>query len=314
MESAEKTPKGRKSTPALILGGAVAFILLLYFFTFTVRFDKVFVVTTFDRANDDSAVVREPGLHFRWPYPIQDLQEYPKRVQTQETVLEELATKDRQSVVVRSFVAWRIRDPLALFRTLRSPKEVRPQLDNRLRDAQSVLGKYTFEELISPVPGTSKLAEAEKAIQAKLSAEMKEPQDYGIEIVSVGIHRVEIHKQATPGVFNQMRKVREGLAQKARSDGSTLAQTIRSSAERDRDIIMAFANRHAENIRTEAIKNMADVYTLFQQDEAFAIYLNQLEALKKTLQRNTTFVLDTQTAPFDLFGKAKDAAPEQKKP
>jgi membrane protease subunit HflC len=313
MEPVEKTPQGRKFGPSLILGGAVAFILLLYFFTFTVRFDSICVVTTFDRASDESAVVKDPGLHLKWPYPIQDFQRYSRRVQTQEAVLEELATKDRKAVVVRSYVAWRVRDPLALFRTLRSEKEVRNQLDNRLRDAQSILGKYTFDELISPVPGTSKLGEAEKAIQTKLADDMKEPQDYGIEIVNVGIHRLEIHKQATPGIFNQMRKVREGLAQKARSDGSTTAQTIRSEAERDRDIIMAFANRHAENIRAEAFKNTVDLWKSFQQDESFAIYLNQLEALKKTLQRNTTFVLDTQTAPFDLFGKAKDEAPVQKK-
>lgn len=314
MDTADKTPQERKFGPSLILGAVVAFILLVYFFTFTVRFDSICVVTTFDRANDESAVVTTPGLHFKWPYPIQDFKRYPTRVQTQETVLEELLTKDQKTLVVRSYVAWRVRDPLALFRTLRDVKEVQPQLNNRFRDAQTILATFTFDQLISPVPGTSKLKDAEQAIQAKLAHDMKQPQDYGIEIVSVGIHRLELHKQATPGVFNQMRKVREGLAQKARSDGSTAATTIRSEAERDRDIIMAFANRYADNIRAEAAKNTAELYKSFQQDESFAIYLNQLEALKKTLQRNTTFVIDTQTAPFDLFGKAKDEPATQKKP
>jgi len=225
--------------------------------------------------------------------------------QSQQSLIEELMTEDGKALVVRSYVAWRVKDPLALFRTLRRIDDVQSQLNNRLRDAQSILGRYTFEQLVSPLPDKSKLTEAEQLIRAKLVQDMKSPQDYGVEIVTVGIHRLELHKQVTPAVFNHMRKVRESLAQTARNEGNAKAQAIKSSAERDRDIIMAFANGYAENIRGEAIRNTAKYYEKLQQDEEFAIYLNQLEALKKTLQRNTTFILDTQTAPFDLFGKAE---------
>jgi membrane protease subunit HflC len=179
-------------------------------------------------------------------------------------------------------------------------------LNNRFRDAQTLLGGYTFEELVSPDQDKNKLAEAEQTIKDRLQKDMTEPHDYGIDIVAVGIHRLELHKQVTPAVFNNMRKVRESLAQTARNEGNAKALEIKSSAERDRDIIMAFANRYAEDIRGEAIRNTEKIYEQFKEDEEFAIYLNQLEALKKTLQRNTTFILDTKTAPFDLFGKAKD--------
>lgn len=304
-------PAGRKFTfsPSLILGAAVALLLLLYFFTFTVRFDTICVLTTFDRADSETAVVTAPGLHAKWPYPIQDVKIYPTSVHTQETLLEELMTKDGKAIVVRTFVAWRVEDPLALFRTLRNLPDVQSQLNNRLRDAQSILGRYSFDELVSPVAGKSKLNEVERAIQEKLVHDMKNPQSYGVEIVTVGIHRLELHKQVTPKVFDHMRTIRERLAQNARSEGSAKAQEIRSAAERDRDIILAFATRHAENIRGEAIQNTAQYLRGLEQNEAFAIYLNQLEALKKTLQRNTTFILDTQTAPFDLFNKAAIEAP-----
>jgi membrane protease subunit HflC len=268
-----------------------------------VRFDQICVLTTFDRADSATAIVTAPGLHLKWPYPIQDVQPYSTCVHTQETTLEQMVTKDGKSVVVHAFVAWRVEDPLALFKTLRSIADVQSQLNNRLRDAQASLGRYSFDELINPDPAKSKLADAEKVIHAKLAQNMKDPQDYGIEILAVGIHRLELPKQVTPKVFDRMRTIRERLAQNARSEGSAKAQEIRSAAERDRDIILAFANRHADNIRAEAIESTAEIYKSFKQDEAFAIFLNELEALKKTLQRNTTFILDTQIAPFDLFGK-----------
>jgi len=311
----EKTAPKRKLSPSIVLGGLVAVVLIVYFFTFTVRFDEICVVTTFDKANDETAVVTKPGLKLKWPYPIQDVQPYSKRVHTQQAVLEELMTKDGKALVIRSFVSWRVRDPLALFRTLRHIGEVKSQLNSRLRDAQTILGQYAFEDLVTPVPDKSKLTEVEGLIQAKLVKDMRNPQDYGIEIVTVGIHRVELHKQVTPAVFDHMRKVRESLAQTARSEGSAKAQAIKSSAERDRDIIMAFANRYAGNIRAEAIKNTTEIYSRFQKDEDFAIYLNELETLKRTLQKKTTFIMDTQRSPLDLFNQEKDEKkqPEQKK-
>lgn len=297
-----------RNRTTLVVGLVLGFFLLLYLVTFQVRFDQLAVVTTFDRA-EANAVRREPGLYWKWPYPIQDVRHYDTRVQMLELPLEQHYLRDGQSVVVGAYVAWRVEDPLALFRSLKSVSEAESQLRNRMRDAKAVLGRYSFDELTNPDPAKLKLAEAEELIREKLRREVREGQDYGIAIEVVGFKRVLLPEQVTPKVFEHMRKTQERLAQNARSEGAAAADAIRSTAERDRKSILAFADRHAEAIRAEAYRNSAVYLREFERNESFAIFLNQLDALKKTLQHNATFVLDAQTAPFDLLLKPKDAAP-----
>ena len=296
---------------ALICGALLALLLILYIVSFQVRFDQIAVVTTFDEAGPD-AVRRNPGLYWKWPYPIQDVRLYDTRVQVLELPLEQHYLRDGQSVVAGAYVAWRVADPLALFRSLRTFGEAESQLRHRFADAKSLIGRYALDDLTNGDPARLKLAEAEQLIRDKLRAQMTAPQDYGIAIEAVGLTRIMLPEPVTPKVFDHMRKSRERLAQSARSEGAAAADAIRSTAERDRQTLLAFAERHAEAIRAEGARSAAAYVKEFEKNESFAVFLQQLDALKKILQRNTTFVLDTETAPFDLLGPPKPDAQDKK--
>ena len=54
-------------------------------------------------------------------------------------------------------------------------------------------------------------------------------------------------------------------------------------------------------IRSEGDAAASQYYQVFKQNEELATFLRQIEALKETLKLNTTFVLDTRAAPFDLL-------------
>jgi membrane protease subunit HflC len=274
--------------------------------TFQVRFDQTAVLTTFDKAGPED-VKTEPGLYLKWPYPIQEEKFYDTRVQVLESPLEQLQLRDGQSVVIGTYVDWQIQDPLKFFRSLKSVAEAEGQLKNRLRDAQSVIGQYAADELTQSDPKANKLGEVEAKILAKLSADA-EAQGYGIAIKAVGIKRLMPPEQVTPKYYEHMRKSSEQRAQGARSQGQAAADSIRAAAERDQKTILAFAERYADSLKSDAYQNSAKYFKEFEQNEGFAIYLKQLEALKKTLQHNTTFLLDTQTAPFDLFVEPKGEA------
>jgi membrane protease subunit HflC len=297
---------GVRLSPALILGAALALVLLIYMVTFQVRFDQTAVLTTFDEAGP-SAVKEEPGLYLKWPYPIQEVRFYDRRVQVLESPLEQLRLRDDQLVVIGTYVDWQIQDPLKFFRSLKSVSDAEGQLRNRLRDAQSVIGQYALDELTQSDPKANKLSEVETKIREKLSDDMK-AQDYGIAVAAVGLKRLMPPEQVTPKYYEHMRKSCEQRAQGARSEGQAAADSIRAAAARDKDTILAFAERHADNLKAEAQRNSAGYLKEFQQNEDFAIYLKQLEALRKTLQHNTTFLLDTQTAPFDLLAEPKGEA------
>jgi modulator of FtsH protease HflC len=294
---------GVRVTPTLVLGAALALILLIWVFTFQVRFDETAVLTTFDEAGPN-AVRDKAGLYLKWPYPIQDVRPYATRIHVLESLLEEHLLRDGQQVVISTSINWRISDPLRFFRSLKDESQAEVQLKNRVRDAQSIVGQYSLDELTAGDPKTNKLGEIEQKVRTRLAEEM-EAQGYGITVETASIKRLVLPEQVTPKTYEHMRKTCERRAQDARSQGQAAADSIRASAERDRSTILAFADRHAENLKAEAYQNSAKFFHEFERNEGFAIYLKQLEALKKTLQHNTTFLLDTQTAPFDLFQQSK---------
>ncbi|MCC7204699.1 MAG: hypothetical protein IT441_06440, partial [Phycisphaeraceae bacterium] len=156
----------------IVLGVLIALVMLAYMFAFTVRYDQAAVLTTFNRAVEpelDAAgkvikvgsVKQEPGLYFRWPWPVQQVEYYTTRLQILEDQLEELQTSDRFSLVMRTYVVWRIKDPLAFFRGLRTTEAAEVQLQSMLRSVRGIISRYAFTDLVNPDPEKLRLREIE---------------------------------------------------------------------------------------------------------------------------------------------------------
>jgi membrane protease subunit HflC len=231
-------------------------------------------------------------------------------VQILEDQPEQQQTKDAFSVIVNSYLAWRIARPLDFFRALQNEPAAEAQLLSRLRDAKSIIGEYTFDELTNPDQQKLKLQQIEQGILKRLQDQI-DVQKYGIKIEAVGIKRIALPEEVTKKVFARMRATRERLAQRARSEGDAVANGIRSQAQSSADRILAFAKLRAEAIRGEGDLAAAKYYEVFRQNPSFAAYRLQVETLKQTLQHNTTFLLDTQTPPFDLFKMDEKPAPKR---
>jgi membrane protease subunit HflC len=293
----------------------ILLVLVGYMVTYQVSFDEVAVVTTFGKAETDAVRFGDEqaggvfgNLHWKWPWPIQKVVKYDARVRVLDDRLEEQQTKDKQDVVIRAYVAWQIDEPLAFFRTLRNADEAETRLRARLRDARAEIGNFTFDQLTNVSAEKLALDEAEAAIKNQLQSEITTPdrggtakQNYGIAVKAVGIKQIILPQPVTEKVFNRMRSTRQRLAQRARSEGDAIANDIQAKADSRSRRIMSFANRLAESIRAEGDEAAAEYYETFQQNQDFAIFLRNLEALEQTLEKNTTFLLDTQIAPFDLF-------------
>ena len=282
------------------IGLLLLLLLLAYFVTFTVGFNEVVVVTTFGRADDKSVYrgdAREDAgagnLHIKWPPPIQMTHRFDQRVKIMEDRLEEQQTADKKSIIVSTYVAWRIDDALAFFKTLRSEEAANDQIRARLRDARSIIGRFTMDELTNPDPERLKLAEAEQAIRQKLQDELS-AQNYGVRIESVGIKRIILPQVVAQKVFEQMSKKREALAQAARSEGGAEAQTIRSNAESAAKRILSFAQSRAQSIRAEGARDAAQYYQAFAENEEFAIFLTKLDTYRQVFGNNATFIIDAK--------------------
>lgn len=307
-----------RNTSTFILGLIIMLVLGLYMVTFKVDYNQIVIVQTFGSVDEQSVYFGKPdkaqsggllgNLHFKWPVPIQSVDTYDARVQLLESQLEQIQTQDKKTVIPAVYVAWQIENPLAFYQNVREVKRARQQLLTRLRDAQTVISTYRFDELTSADPAQLKLSEAEQKMRDQLQQGLSTGEDYGIRILSVGIKRLVLPEEVTEKVFDRMRNTREAIAERARSEGTAAATSIRGQAESSRRLIMDFASKRADEIRATGVAAAAEVYAEFEKDVEFAAFLRKIKSLREILAQQSTIFADPSMVPFDEFKKTHGAA------
>lgn len=289
-----------------IIAVIVGVTLLLFTCTYQVRFNQTAIVTTFRKI---SGVVAEPGLHFKWPYPIQSVKHYDSRVRVLETRLENVMTKDSQLVIAQLFLAWRIKEPRTFFRVIVSEQTADRRLNERLRSAMGVFSEFNFHELLEEAAlgseEPSRLAQVEARIMELLASPTDESKgvldEYGIEPVALGISRFILPENTSKAVFERMKKTREAIATETSAAGAAEAARITARAESDAAAIESFAGVRAEAIRSEGNQEAAKYAASLARNEKFAIFLQKLQALEAIISKDTKVILEATQWPFDLL-------------
>ena len=285
--------------PTLIIGSFLLLIFLFLLFAFQVRTTEVAVVTTFGSISGQPRT--EPGLYPRFPYPIQTVYKFDKRLQNFERKYEQSFTRDKKSPILSVFVAWQIEDPVVFLKRFNGDiARAEASLENVVRDAKNaVIGRHDFSELIAPNPSLVKFDEIETEMKIMMSETALKT--YGIKIELVGIKQLGLPEGLTAKVFDRMKTERERQVKKLIAEGTSEAVRIRSDAELKRDTTLAEARRQALVLRGEAEAQAAEFYKILNQDETLARFLISLNGLEATLKDRTTLILDEKTAPLNLL-------------
>lgn len=295
----------------ILMAGVVIAVLVSFTVAFTVNHTEAAVVTTFGKAREGD-VKRDPGLFFKWPFPIQSVTKYDTRVRILSLRVETQATKDNRQVAVEAFCTWRVSDPLKFFQTFSNAGE-RPEehflraeeaLKANLRAAAGVVSNYTMEELFSTGGGTSKLPELEQRMLAAFreasDREGSRLEDYGIEAVDVGMTRILLPQEVTKAIFDRMKSSRMRLAREIESQGQAQAQAIRDRATADAAKITAFAERLAQDIRTRGDREAAPFLKQMDANPQLAVFLQNMDFIRQMNPRTTTLVLPTSMPGLGL--------------
>ena len=99
----------RANRLTLGLGIVLAAILLLRLMVYVIPEGKVGVILTFGRPSSEAPV--EPGPGIKWPWPIQQVRAVDARLRTLQAPFSEVLTHDNSSVLVGSFLLWRVTSP-----------------------------------------------------------------------------------------------------------------------------------------------------------------------------------------------------------
>lgn len=296
---------------------------LLYMTTYTVRFTDAAVVSTFGRVSE-TGVVREPGMKFKWPAPIQSVTLYDTRARFMSTQSETQQTADDRQIVVESFLTWRVSDPLTFnMRFNRSGsaasdhyRSAEKLLADLLRSAMSEVSKYRLGELFTPKLGDSKLPALEQDVMARMKRGSTAPgggggadaaesvEAYGVEVMMVGIKKVVLPEATTNQVFERMRTTMQTLASRAESEGKAIATQIVSAAESDAKRIRAFAQLKADTIKNQGDLEAEKWLRAQAEDPELAEFLKKIEFVREGFGKKVMLVLPTSTFGIDLFDPA----------
>lgn len=317
-----------RKTFLFLIAGVIALGFLVYMMTYTVKFHESAVVTTFGRVTDAS-VVREPGMRFKWPAPVQSVTLYDTRARFLNSKSETQQTADDRQIVVETFVTWKVSDPLMFNQRFNRSgsgaadhfKSAEKVLADMLRSAMSEVSRYKLSDLFAPKLGDSKLPALEGDITARLKrgpSSAAEPasgsgeparggeslESYGIQVLMVGINKVVLPESTTAQVFERMKATMEARAARAESEGQAAELQIRSAAESDAKRIEAFARVKAETIKNKGEIEASKWLAAMQSDPEFAAFLDKTRMLRDGFGRQVMLVLPTSMFGPDIFDPA----------
>jgi len=267
-------------------------LLLLYTVAYSVSFRQIAIVDTFGKAGEPIDGSRgDAGLHFKLPWPIQKLTRYDSRMFMFDDTHEQLQTSDKQNVLITLFCGWRIADAAQFFRTLETEAAAEDTLRTIVRAKKGdVIGRQPLSALLNTDPRQMRIPRIEDEIRQAVEAETLPK--YGVEVVTLGIKTLGLPKTVTERVIESMKTERNRYAERYRAEGKAQADVIRTRAQAAREQILAFAEARGQVIRAQGKAEAAKLYEAYRRNERFAMFLKELEFLRKTLKDNTVILGD----------------------
>jgi membrane protease subunit HflC len=241
----------------------------------------------------------EPGLHFKIPL-IQTVRKFPARILNIDDAPQRVFTLDRTAMTVDYFVKWRIVDEVPFYTSTGGSQTVAME---RLREIikNSIVtefGKRSIQEAIS--------VERVALMRDMLSTAAATAQGIGVELVDFRVKQVEFVDVVRNSVYNQMREERARVAAETRAEGREAEMLIRSTADKDRTIILADANRDGQIIRGEGDARAAEIYaTAYKQDPDFYAFHRSIEAYRRSMGKpGDVLVLDPNNEFFRFLNQS----------
>lgn len=243
-------------------------------------------------------VITEPGLHFKLPPPLQNVQYIDKRLLTLDSPgTEPMLTAEKQRVVIDYYVRWRITDASAYIRNVGLNEQVGTnQLNRVVRNSfQEQINKRTVNELLS-----TKRDDLMNDVKKDVLLVVQGAKPWGVDVVDVRITRVDYVDTITESVYRRMEAERKRVANELRSTGAAEGEKIRADADRQREVTVANAYRDAQKIKGEGDAKAAQLFAeSFGRDPQFAQFYRSLEAYKSSFNsKGDVMVLDPGSSEF----------------
>lgn len=241
------------------------------------RFNKV------QRDAENKVVVYEPGLHFKLPL-IDSIKVLDARIRTLDGSATRFVTVEKKDLLVDSYVKWKISD-FGRFYTAtgggdynQASSLLSRKVNDRLR---SEIGTRTIKDIVSGTRGEL-MAGAKKA----LNSGQDSTSELGIEVVDVRVKQINLPDEVSSSIYQRMRAERDAVAREHRSQGKEKAAFIQADVDRKVTLILANANKTAQELRGNGDAAAAKLYSqAFAQEPQFYSFIRSLKAYESKIGR-----------------------------
>lgn len=243
-------------------------------------------------------VQSEAGLSFKMPF-IQTVDSLPKYVQIYDLAPSDVITRDKKTMITNSYVLWQITDPIKFAQTLNGSIG---NAENRINTVvynsiKNIISSLSQEEVISGRDG-----ELTEAILKNMGNIFDQ---YGIKVITVETKQLDLPADNKTAVYERMISERENIAATYTAEGTSEAQIIKNTTDKEVSIMISEAEKQAEILKAEGeaeyMKILSDAYADESKTDFYS-FVRSLDAVKASITgENKTVILSEDSPIAQIF-------------
>lgn len=243
-------------------------------------------------------VIDTAGVSFKVPF-IQSVDKLPKEILLYDLSSSDVITSDKKTMICDSYILWRITDPLKFSQTLNSSIT---NAENRLdtivyNSTKNIISSTTQDDVISGRDG-----ELSDAIMQNIGSTTEQ---YGIELLSFETKQLDLPSDNKAAVYERMISERDNIAATYTAEGSSEAQKIKNTTDKEVSVLLSEADKNAEILIAEGEAEYMRILSEAYADESkqdFYSFVRSLDALKTSMKgENKTVMLSPDSPIAQIF-------------
>ncbi len=239
-------------------------------------------------------VMSEAGVSFKIPF-IQSVDTLPKQILLYDLPSSDVITSDKKTMICDSYILWYIADPQKFAQTLNSSiTNAEGRLDAIVYNStKNVISSTTQDDVISGRDG-----ELSEAIMANIGNSLDQ---YGIQLLSFETKKLDLPGDNKAAVYERMISERDNIAATYTAEGSSEAQIIRNTTDKEVTVLLSEAEKEAAILIAEGEAEYMRILSEAYNDESkqeFYSFVRSLDALKASLKGNNKTVILSPDSPI----------------
>ncbi len=318
----KKEKKDGTKTKSIVIALLLIGIIVLANSMVITRQNQFKLIRQFGRVD---RVVTDAGLSFKIPF-VESVDVIPKELLLYDIAASDVITSDKKTMIVDSYVLWHVTDPLKFAQTLScSVNNAEGRIDAIVYNAmKNTISNMKQDEVIRSRDGkmTVTVDEPEEAVannDMEISTEKEEVIEitslteeimsqinhvegqYGIEIVTVEVKKLDLPDDNKQAVYARMISERENIAAQYTAEGKSEAKIIENTTDKEVSIMLSDAQAKAEATiaegEAEYMRILSDAYSDPEKTDFYS-FVRALDALKESISGDNKTVILSDDSPI----------------